>query len=786
MKIKPDDYFNNGLFEVARIGNSVIQKNIMSKEDHQQIMDELIDQCPRIKNQIDQLVNKIRDEVLMCNPLELLSFAQLQALGSMVGITSESQQIGMEYVSTARMTEYIQSILVSCPHSGIKIEGDPSEVYFAICKDISDLFIQINKYYVAYGAAVIKAGTIKEDLHKELFEAQLMYQVRGKRYQFIEHEYFEKLLIPHSQEFEKIFHITSRDIIDGINKLQYGLSQGRIDPVNELGKMYNAFLDAEEEDRELFIERQRETGRQLLSRIFGTALNDVCSITGWSEQFVRELSFGLGADTSFFEHPEYPGWPIIDLPIQKRPFIEIEGKYYCFDYYSFVDNLYRSIQKTVTRLDKEYNWSATQKEASENMVAGLFHNLLPGCTVYTNNYYPKGISKKQLCENDLLVIYFGVAIIVEVKAGSFVYTAPLVDYEQHIKSYKTLIEEPDLQCKRTKDYLLANDTAILYTEGGEQKARINISSISDIFMISVTVDNINEFASKAEKLSFLKLQCEAISLSVDDLMVYAHYFESPLKFLHFLKQRREATKVAKLATNDELDHLGLYIKRNCYYMDFEDANEYSSVSIIGFREDLDEYFGKLYHPKLKPTKPVQDIPPLFEKIIDFLDRSDLADKVMISNYLLDFSSDAKSGLSDNIEYALKRQPEIHSYTALSSAGRLPTDLRYTCFINQPGIKNASETEQVDYVMSTMLWNGDKERVLLWLAFDSEGVITNVALRTFRGADIPFDRAKELYAQGKERAERRVKIYKQQHGNKIGRNENCPCGSGKKYKKCCGR
>ncbi|MCG2697671.1 SEC-C domain-containing protein [Candidatus Parcubacteria bacterium] len=24
------------------------------------------------------------------------------------------------------------------------------------------------------------------------------------------------------------------------------------------------------------------------------------------------------------------------------------------------------------------------------------------------------------------------------------------------------------------------------------------------------------------------------------------------------------------------------------------------------------------------------------------------------------------------------------------------------------------------------------------------------------------------------------------GNKVGRNDPCPCGSGKKYKKCCGK
>ena len=42
-------------------------------------------------------------------------------------------------------------------------------------------------------------------------------------------------------------------------------------------------------------------------------------------------------------------------------------------------------------------------------------------------------------------------------------------------------------------------------------------------------------------------------------------------------------------------------------------------------------------------------------------------------------------------------------------------------------------------------------------------------------------------------ERRHELYKQQKssttivkGPKVGRNDPCPCGSGKKYKKCCGR
>ncbi len=45
--------------------------------------------------------------------------------------------------------------------------------------------------------------------------------------------------------------------------------------------------------------------------------------------------------------------------------------------------------------------------------------------------------------------------------------------------------------------------------------------------------------------------------------------------------------------------------------------------------------------------------------------------------------------------------------------------------------------------------------------------------------IPKDRRKELYKEEKMSGT----VIK---GEKIGRNDPCPCGSGKKYKKCCGR
>ena len=39
---------------------------------------------------------------------------------------------------------------------------------------------------------------------------------------------------------------------------------------------------------------------------------------------------------------------------------------------------------------------------------------------------------------------------------------------------------------------------------------------------------------------------------------------------------------------------------------------------------------------------------------------------------------------------------------------------------------------------------------------------------------------------KDETEEKVKQQPKKAANKIGRNDPCPCGSGKKYKQCCGK
>ena len=780
MKNKPDDYFNNGIVEMARWGRHTIMRNHMSKEQRQQKIDFLKSNYPSKKSEIDALINSIRERVSKCNPIQLLTFCSDMFLMSDIGISSELE-ISSEANKISRMTEYVQSILVSSENHYAESDKDPSIEFLSLQADISKLYELINEFYFYWGVCLKDWNPeYNDETIDEIVEAQMLYLVRGNRYQIHESEYYEKLLSIHDDEFRSLYNLSVPEIIDGIKKLQHALSQGKFDAFNKLGAMFDSLKDCEDPFQN---ESLKEVGKEFVEKVVGTKLRDVIEVTGWNEKFVSSLAYEINQEKEFFDNSEFSGWPIKDLPIQKRPFIKIGERYYCFDYYSFVDNFYRALQKSLKRVSSNYNWSDKQKEASEGMVTEMLARILPGCTIYADNYYPQNGSMKNPAENDIIAVFYDTMIIVEVKAGSFVYTPPFLDFGNHIISYKTLIEKADHQCKRTYDYLMSKTNPEIYNVDKTLKTSINMEKIRDVYMMSITVDNINSFAARAEKLNFLQLKCKAISISVDDLMVYRDYFESPLLFLHFLKQRRQATQVAKLAPNDELDHLGMYIKHNCYYLQFMDVPDNTRLSLYGYREEIDKYFCPQYHPQLKPLKPSLNLPDFYHNILTYLTISFLENKSEIANYLLDFSTEAKEELCEQIKRVINRQREIGDYSVINVSGR-GDSLRYTCLVHQPEIKQISEQEKKDYVMSMLVWNEETDSVMIEFCFDEDENIQWMKFERFTSIDIVDSDRERMFELGKVRAQRLLKKHLATNKGKIGRNDLCPCGSGRKYKKCC--
>lgn len=752
--------------------------------DHEQYLNGICESEPDIKNEIDCKIGSIRDIISHLDPKELLwNASSIERLGDI------SDANGTRLVpapsTPSRPTEYIQSIIVSQELHQREIISQ--EEAFSLCndvlKEIEELHDLLLRYLFAWSASLVCNGQDK-DLSEYIFDAQLMYFVRGKRYQRFQEEYYKNLLSPHSEVFERLYGISSENLLRGFQDLAYALTQGKIDALERFANCIQQLDQATKHYPDAVTAAQKQEMRSLYFSAFSAEQCDVKKVTDWPDSFIRRFSYAPGETSWPDPCGDYCYWPITHLPVQDRPFIRVDNSYYCFDYYTLTDNFYRDIQRMVVADEPSYQeeWNRIQTATSEGLASELFSDLLPGCKCLTNNYYG---NKKTRCENDLIVIYRDVLLVVEVKASAFVRTPPLTDYQAHIASYKKMIEEADSQCERTIDYLRScKKFANLFDSTGRTVASIDLDKVSDIFALSVTVDNINEFAARAERLSFLNLKCGAISISIDDLMVYRDYFESPFVFLHFLRQRREASHNRELALNDELDHLGMYIEYNCYSKHVDGMPRHFKLFFEGFHEDLDDYFqSPIDGSKIKPQ---QEYPPLLHKILDYLVNSSTKNPVELSSYLLDLDDETRRRLCDSIQTIVRKQAVTARQTLLHFSGNGPNGAKLSVFVNQPGLVNPpSFDENKRLALSLLVANDETDRRIISFSFDKNREITSIETKNFTQTDISEDERASLLAFGMSNGNIRVERYISEHG-KPGRNDWCPCGSGKKYKKCHGQ
>ena len=378
-KIEFDEYFNNGLFEMGRLGNIISMKNHLTPEDIEKNNELIAGQYNDCKTAIDNKIRNIVENIQKCNPLDLLLYTVDRAMSNMVNTVSETQIKG-EKNFELRVTEYVQSILVS-QSSNYKNNEIDEELMQNVFDEIVELHIDIINFYFVWAAKMsIENNELTLEDIEYIMEAQLTGSSRGYRYQFQQTNVMEKLLLPHSEKIYEVYGITIQSLIEGLNKLEYSLSSEKFDCCFNLFNEWQNFRNEAEgksfEEIKLIMGKIRSsrTNAQNLSKMFGADLYDVKKVTGWSDILIDSLSWELGECDDFFGNSLLSGWPVIDLPVQKRPFIKIEGVSYCFDYYNLFDNFYRIIQKNIKKHDDKYTdkWSQLQQEASEMLVKEQF------------------------------------------------------------------------------------------------------------------------------------------------------------------------------------------------------------------------------------------------------------------------------------------------------------------------------------------------------------------------------------------------------------------------------
>jgi preprotein translocase subunit SecA len=155
------------------------------------------------------------------------------------------------------------------------------------------------------------------------------------------------------------------------------------------------------------------------------------------------------------------------------------------------------------------------------------------------------------------------------------------------------------------------------------------------------------------------------------------------------------------------------------------------------------------------------------------------DRAELSSYILDGGGDWRDTLASSIENALKENKELKRSRPRSSYG----GMEMTQFVWSPDAPREAEGA-VEHTRVVMLAANKTDRRLVEFEYDKDGKLFGAHLRHVTLAGVPEVEIERLRAKGVELQERR--IASAQAKGKIGRNEQCPCGSGKKWKKCHGQ
>jgi preprotein translocase subunit SecA len=797
----PDDYFAAGPLEFARFGQLVLGRSRVSAVDREETIAKLAAHLPAIIAEIDDLVAQIAEQVARLPGEGLLHRAwwEFVNIKTLRDAPSESNLL-----DAMRMIDYVQSVIASVkPAENVASEVSEEE-WGTLSECVKTLFKRLSlDYQISLTASKItEAGDLDMEREEFRYRAEVMWMnVRGERYQCHEKQALEDILSPHSEVLTRLFGIDAQTLIDELDKILIKLSRGLMDMMVELKVFQEDTLKRMEElaketdfanievlRDKVFEDPELETRRQRVGgELFGLDLYDVEKNTNIPKALLDELAWTPGEEEDFFAPGPFHGWPMRVWPTMKRPFIRLQDRTLCFDMFALFDGFYRVMQRIVLRLAPDYRtvWNERQKVVSEELPFKYLSRLLPGAQVIRPVYYRWKPSEKPLQwhEADGLVIYDDHLIVVEVKAGAFTYTSPATDLSAHISSLENLARGPALQGNRFVDYLESASEIVIADSSHKEIGKLQRSNFRKVSICAVTLDPFAELAARSQHLKKIGVDLgkrPVWLLSVDDLRVYADLISDPLTFLHFVEQRITAAQSEHVDLVSEMDHLGLYLKENNYAMYAAELvrPDTARLQFDGYRTPIDEYYSSVIRGE-SASPPRQNVPARIAEIIELLSKSQKPQRSAIASFLLDAAGDHRENIAQLIEKQLRENAELGRTKPLSTYG----DHVFTLWIWSPAVQRNVRLA-LKHTRAVLAAAHERVRLMIELEYDAEGTIVDVH---WCHVNLEGLSAVELaHTEEAGNALRRQRVAAAMKARKIGVNELCPCGSGKKFKKCCRR
>lgn len=793
---RPQDYERQtyGPLVIERSGRALAMHSRWTPAQFAHFRETVKKNRPDLKRKIDAEIAEALSLIQQFDPLGFILSVSLNNLVSDPEQYRESTYEGRECYA-----EYTQSLILARDRSQVA-EVASQEVLAKFEGLVKEIFNDVRWFF---GSEAVNSG--RTDTEKDIrFVSLLNYLfLRGDSYPEHHQQMLEDIFRPHDAFLKQNIGFDSGQVFTALREIEDQLNrnlqqqQEVVQLLHQLHELFKEFLDREgaenfaspEEcwDRYLKLPAVVEKRARIddMTAVLGSDLFRVVPSDRLPLELLKRLSAHFGDNASFAEFAQSPAWPTNDSIVYDRPLIEDNGTFYCFSLPVLFRHIGNIVERWIQDTDAEYYQGTYQKMRSnylEQKALDYLGSMLPGSTVWEKLFYwieEGGITKR--VETDGLIFHDENLFIVEARAGGLSLSARRGSVLQVRRDVKELIDHAYEQAKRTRDYILNAPQATFEYQDSSQALTVDKHTIRNIYLVNVTLQNLGLFSTRLHslrELGLLRGKEWPWSVFINDLKVISEIIEFPSEFLNFLQRRIEAYDYPQLHPFDELDLFMFYLAEGLYFEDGS-LNGIDQFSLVGYTEQLDRYYDCIAGRVSSGAKPTLRVSPDYQRLIRELESSGRFGFTRVTTALLSVSVDTHDEILKNLEKATKAanaDGKAHDFTLFFK--RAQRGLTF-------GVAKSGTHGFVGTAEHHCEFKMYQTHFTQWML-----VIVELRPDGTRKLDFRVYEKKWLYDQAMEdelvKFKQRKMFEFARTGKTVSRNAPCPCNSGLKYKRCCGR
>ena len=797
-EIYPKGYreYTYGPLKFEHIGRTVSVSSNWQPGEFEKYQKNIREERPNIKGTIDNKISEALSLLAQFEPLELMATVSYKNCFVDPEEYREATSKGNEsYV------EYAQSLVLSQKHN----EALPHATEGAIDKfnNLLEEIFQHVLWYFGSEAVDDKRNDLREESRVASISRYLL--IRGDSFQKHHVDMIVDIFKSHDAFFEKYYGFNSNQIISTIQEIEKQIlknlrRQGEsMSLLQEMHETFKEFVDKEGVDNfptiedcynkflALHIIQEKNIKLDEIRDAINKNPFEISPTANVPIQLLKLLSAHFGDNAAFVTFRPAPAWPTNDSIVYSNPLIKDNGKFYCFSYTMLFRNIGNILESWIQNKDNNYYQNYYQNKRAEyleNKALEYLKNILPTAQVYGELFYyivENGLKKR--VETDGLILYDENLFIVEAKAGELSTSARRGSLERMKSDMSKLIDSAYKQALRTKQYITDTvEPTFEYEDGSMAVVLSNKDKYKNIYLINVTLSNLAHHATRLNSLKSFDLLIEGKewpwSVFINDLRVISELIEFPSEFLLLLQRRIKANDYPQFTTTDELDFLMFYFYEGLY---FEDGiiNNFDKYVPHAYTEKLDRYYDYLAGIVSDGPKPRLKISEEYKKLITEIESTGKDRFTKVTTTLLGLNSNSQRTILDNIKKtyeATKRDGKEHDFTMTFNG--LKMGVTFSVSINRkPDFWNNIDR----YCKLKMYQIKFEEWILITIDINDENT---------RSVDFKIYNEKWEFNSIMETELTNFKVRQlatlKKAGKNLGRNDPCPCNSGLKYKKCCGK